>query len=934
MSCLTTRSSPERQRALTLFLTLVTVLVSCRRTGPPAVEQAAGADPSLRTGKLENGLRYWLRRHPDPAGKLALRLYLAAGRVHEGSDELGAAHFVEHLAFNGTENFAPRAAEQYLRSLGMKLGRDLNGTTGLDSTVYRLLVPAREEELKRGLLFLGDVSRRISFAPVEIDREREVLVSEERDLANAADPTRERLFSLFAAGSKVAASIAVPAEAIRNITREQLVRFYRRCYRPDSVTLLAVGDVDLERMEQLIAAEFGDWRAPPAGPAPPPLVRETQTEPRASVVPAASTQPLTVSLNWVEPAAPLATPGELDRWLMESLGLDVVHGRLGARVRADFPAASVSVYARRRFGHRLTRVIVQSPDAQRWPALLGLMAAEVQRARKSAPDGQEWAASTSGLRRAAENQVRQEPQSSSESIMEEMLTDLGEGGLPQSAAGESAQVLRLLKSRQPQAVPKTLAQLWSPGRVGVLLEIADTAARPQPGEVLSVLQRALDAEVPETAPHPSGSSANAGLPPPPKHKGTVTTQDKSTGGVVSATLSNALHLRLLSMDTPNDRVILSVRVERPGAAASGPRGALEERLSRALARPRTASHSSEEVRRYVQNHGLLLTAAAAPDSVQMRLIARPDAFEPSLRLLYHLLSSGRIDAGIWNQARVEADLRAQARQDSPGHHLDQATWKALGIASTRGPERPATLEAAQGALAEALRGGGIEVAVVGEVPVETMLAQSLASLGGLAERPTPRRKPMAPPPAPARGPWPSTLKVTGAKSAMVRLGWPGPTMGQLQDQRALRAAARVLTTRLHEEIREKRGLTYAIEANVAPVPGSNASWMGTTFEVAPERAPTALDAARAIFQEFAATGPSQAELDTARAELKMDVERAQASADYWAGVLLGLEARGVSLSELERAAEANAQLTASTVKQAMSRYLTDRARFELLVTAP
>ena len=197
---------------MSAVLALVVGLAACRRPGAVAVDETAGAHPSLRTGKLDNGLRYWLRRHPHPAGKVALRLYVATGWGHERSDEVGAAHFVEHLAFNGTANFAPGAAAQYLRSLGMEFGRDLNARTGVDSTVYRLIVPTGEPELKRGLLFLGDVSRRLSFAPSEIDREREVLVSEERVRATEADPTRTALEAARTVAREFAASGPTPGE--------------------------------------------------------------------------------------------------------------------------------------------------------------------------------------------------------------------------------------------------------------------------------------------------------------------------------------------------------------------------------------------------------------------------------------------------------------------------------------------------------------------------------------------------------------------------------------------------------------------------------------------------------------------------------------------------------------------------------------------------
>jgi zinc protease len=180
-----------------------------------------------------------------------------------------------------------------------------------------------------------------------------------------------------------------------------------------------------------------------------------------------------------------------------------------------------------------------------------------------------------------------------------------------------------------------------------------------------------------------------------------------------------------------------------------------------------------------------------------------------------------------------------------------------------------------------------------------------------------------------------TLRVAGATSGTVRLGWRGPDFARTQDRRAVRAAMRVVSTRLSQELREQQGLTYTVSAGLEPLPGgAPGSWFGTTFEVAPDRAGPAVRAARAVFEAFARSGPTGSELAACLLGLKSDIARAHASAEYWSAVLVGLSARGVPLAEEEGAAEANARLTAADLKQAAARYTTGAARFELVVLPP
>jgi zinc protease len=138
-------------------------------------------DPELRAGTLDNGLRYYIRANGRPAQRAELRLVVNAGSVLEDADQRGLAHFVEHMAFNGTRNFERQELVDYLESVGMRFGPDLNAYTSFDETVYELLVPTDDADvLARAFDILEDWAWGVTFAPDEVERERGVVIEEWR----------------------------------------------------------------------------------------------------------------------------------------------------------------------------------------------------------------------------------------------------------------------------------------------------------------------------------------------------------------------------------------------------------------------------------------------------------------------------------------------------------------------------------------------------------------------------------------------------------------------------------------------------------------------------------------------------------------------------------------------------------------------------------
>ncbi|HET9371602.1 MAG TPA: insulinase family protein, partial [Vicinamibacterales bacterium] len=158
---------------------------------PPKLDMAElsaslPTDPAVTSGTYANGLRYYVRANPAPKNRAELRLVVNAGSILEEDDQRGVAHFVEHMAFNGTAHFPKQAIAQFLESIGMRFGPNINATTTFDETTYSLQVPVdRPEVLDRALLIMEDWARAVTFDPAEVDKERGVIIEEWRQRQGA-----------------------------------------------------------------------------------------------------------------------------------------------------------------------------------------------------------------------------------------------------------------------------------------------------------------------------------------------------------------------------------------------------------------------------------------------------------------------------------------------------------------------------------------------------------------------------------------------------------------------------------------------------------------------------------------------------------------------------------------------------------------------------
>ncbi|MEZ4826574.1 MAG: insulinase family protein [Bacteroidia bacterium] len=356
-------------------------------------------DPDTRTGTLENGLRFYIRKNALPENYAELRLALNAGSLMETDEQQGLAHFVEHMCFNGTSNFPKSALVDYLESIGTKFGAHLNAYTSFDETVYMLRVPTNDKEkFDKGMSILEDWAHNVSFEDEEIDKERGVVVEEWRTRLGAGNRMMQETLPKTFYQSRYADRLPIgKKEILENFPYETLRQFYRDWYRPDLMAVVAVGDFDVDEVEKMIRERFG--KIPPVPNAKTRMAYEIpdHKETLVSIVSDEEATNNQLEIQYKHPSREYKTLGDYRKSILETLASQLIDQRLAELTQRDNPPFTFAYsgyggFARTKDEYSSRAVVPEGGFMKGMEALLteneravrfGFTASELERAKKS-----------------------------------------------------------------------------------------------------------------------------------------------------------------------------------------------------------------------------------------------------------------------------------------------------------------------------------------------------------------------------------------------------------------------------------------------------------------------------------------------------------------------------------------------------------------------
>jgi zinc protease len=253
----------KRMRYYFSLLLLLFATISMAQTGLNP-EDILPEDPKVSKGVLENGMTYYVRSNNTPKNRADLYLVVQAGSIDEDQDQLGLAHFCEHMAFNGTKNFPKNELINYLESIGMEFGPEVNAYTSFDETVYMIKVPLdKEEYVTKGLQVMYDWACQVTDSDEEIEKERGVIYEEWRGGRDAGERMMQKWLPVFLKDSRYAERLPIgKTDIIKGASPETLRRYRNDWYRPDLQALIVVGDFDQEEMVKKIREKFSQISVP------------------------------------------------------------------------------------------------------------------------------------------------------------------------------------------------------------------------------------------------------------------------------------------------------------------------------------------------------------------------------------------------------------------------------------------------------------------------------------------------------------------------------------------------------------------------------------------------------------------------------------------------------------------------------------------------
>jgi zinc protease len=307
--------------------------VASATVAPPAkgpLDEPLALDGRIRKGKLDSGLTYYVLQHPKPEHRAQIWLAVNTGSVLEDEDQRGLAHFVEHMGFNGTKRFPKNALVDFLERSGVAFGADLNASTTFDETVYTLTVPTDDVTLlDKAIGVVRDWAGDMSFDPVEVEKERGVVLEEWRLGRGAGTRLFDKEAPVLFHGSKYAERLPIgKPEIITGAPREALMRFYKDWYRPDLMAVIAVGDFSADEVEAKIKREFASLPAAQSPRVRAPIAVPPHAEPLFVIETDPEETRTNVAIVTKMAHRPMATVGDERRAIAERLYNTMLSARL------------------------------------------------------------------------------------------------------------------------------------------------------------------------------------------------------------------------------------------------------------------------------------------------------------------------------------------------------------------------------------------------------------------------------------------------------------------------------------------------------------------------------------------------------------------------------------------------------------------------------
>ncbi len=887
------------KKAYTVVL-IAFFLVSCQPSTAPSDGEVSGfsltADETVEYGQLPNGLRYAVMANSTPSNTASLLMRFGVGSIDEADDTRGIAHFLEHMAFNGSKNIPEGEMIKRLEVFGLAFGADTNASTSFDETIYQLELPEVNEEIvDETLMIMRETASNLTLDPDAIDRERGVILAEKRARVSPAYKSSINSLKFLLKGSLFVDRLPIGTEeTISSVTPAQFEAFYRGHYRPEDTFIVFVGDFETDYAASKIEQFFADWTA--QGAALPdydvPALGARGAEAEYYVDPEIQTS---ISLNVMGPPDLREDTAENRKAaFIEGLGNRILSRRLARLARSGQAAfISASASSSNVYDVRNISSLTMSAQPQSWAAALAQGEQTLRQAYEFGFTQAELDEQIANTRKALQVAVQTSPTRRTSGLARRIMSSFSNERVMSAPADDLERFESYANDITPEAVHTAFKAGWAgidtPQLYLATSEVIDNAQE--------VMMKALE-ESRAVAVTPLKAAAQAEFAYTDFGKPGKVVSRKTVEDIEFETVIFDNNVRLNMKKTPYQKDVISIKV----ALGQGHLFFPQEEAGFKWFAPNMLNlsglkaHSADEIQTIMAGKSVGVSLSFGAERMFISGATVPENLTDQLNLMAAYATA----QGYREEAKTRYDKYIQSfyptLDSTPSgvasrdiDRLIRSGDKRFGI-----PEQQALIDidmkTLEAWLEPRLKDSAIEIGVVGDFDADTLITDVARTFGALPKRPL---EPLAPTQAsieltfPQGSPRPIILSHAGeVDTALLRVYWPAPDGRDVKTARHMGMLAELFQLRLTEVMREEEGASYSPSAfNFTPRTYPNYGYLGTSIELTPKDTDRISQKVDEIAAEFRAGEFDEALFERAIIPARERIETSLENNGYWLGVI-------------------------------------------------
>lgn len=861
----------------------------------PHEDSDIAADSAVTWGVLDNGLRYAILPNEEPPNRVSMRLFVDAGSLMEADNQQGLAHFLEHMAFNGTTNFPPGEMVEYFQRLGMGFGNHTNAHTSFNETVYKLELPNAEAEIiDEGMKLLRDYADGMLFLPDEIEDERGIIISEKRTRDSVGWRTFVEQIKFAFPEIRVSSRMPIGTEeVINNAPRERFVEFYENWYTPNRMALIVVGDIEVAAIEETVSKYFADLPAREKRPAPA-MGEITSRGLAAHYHYEEEAGETSVS---IEATKPRVDPPDNQARREADLKLMLAGRMMNRRLeriakKEDSPISSGNMHAGDFYdlGFALYSSISADCKPEDWEAALNLIEQELRRVLEFGFTESELEESKALINRLYEDAAKQMGTRKSRDLANEIARRIGNRRIFTSPAEDLPRVQKALESITVASCQEALTDIWSNANETLLylsgnVEIDDAVA-----SVKATYSASQEVAVTPPEEQEVSAFAYAELP----DAGSVAEETEIEDiEVTQLSFENNVRVNLKTTDFEDDTIYVKARFGAGLLTETQP--GLSFLLSSIFTKGGLEAHSQDELKQIFAGESVSVSFGVDDDAFTLSGQTTPDDLLAQLTMMRAYLTNPGFREEATSEFQRALDYIYQQLERTPGGYAQDEVALFLHSGDERFgyPPRDAvealTTEDAKAWIMPDLEKGYLEISVVGSLDKEATIEALASTFGNLPERAS--EKPSYEKERLVKFPGGSTKLFefdSEIPKGMAVVHWPTSDIYDIEKSRRLGMLSAILDDRLRVKIREELGDAYSPFAHNLPSDTwTDYGYLFASVTVDPDQGESVTQVISQIAEDLA-TGESitEDELERAKKPQVTQIEEMRRTNRYWLGSVL------------------------------------------------